>query len=153
MPHGCVGNDPDGCDFTSHLLRVTRATSRSSIGRSPRPPTEPETTVVKDERGRPRTTAPFTWGHDFAAALAQAKTSGKKVFVDFEATWCGPCKTMDEWIWTDADVAARLSDGFVGVKLDGDIEKAIVKRYTVKGYPTMLVLDAAGCNRLRAHGA
>src|SRR5205085_4704603 len=34
--------------------------------------------TVKDERGRPRTTAPFTWSHDFTAALSQAKSSGKK---------------------------------------------------------------------------
>jgi thiol-disulfide isomerase/thioredoxin len=108
--------------------------------------------VVKDERPRPRTTTPFTWGHDFNAALAQAKAAGKKVFVDFEATWCGPCKTMDEWIWTDAQVAAQLGAGYVGVKLDGDIEKALVKRYTVKGYPTMIVLDAAGTESTRAVG-
>jgi thiol:disulfide interchange protein len=108
--------------------------------------------TVAAERGRPRTTAPFSWGHDFTAALAQAKASGKKVFVDFEATWCGPCKTMDEWIWTDADVAARLGAGFVGVKLDGDIEKTIVTRYAVKGYPTMLVLDAAGTEAARGVG-
>jgi thiol-disulfide isomerase/thioredoxin len=108
--------------------------------------------VVRDERTRPRTTTPFTWAHDFDAALAQAKASGKKVFVDFETTWCGPCKTMDQWIWTDAQVAARLSAGYIGVKVDGDIEKALVKRYSVKGYPTMLVLDAAGTESTRAVG-
>ena len=108
--------------------------------------------VVRDERPRPRAATPLTWAHDFDAALAQAKASGKKVFVDFETTWCGPCKTMDQWIWTDAEVAAQLSAGYVGVKLDGDIEKALVKRYTVKGYPTMLVLDAAGTESTRAVG-
>ena len=51
---------------------------------------------------------------------------------------------MDEWIWTDADVAAMLTAGYVGVKLDGDIEKALVKRYAVTGYPTMLIVDGAG---------
>jgi thioredoxin-related protein len=37
-----------------------------------------------------------------------------------------------------------LNKGFVGVKLDGDIEKALVKRFDVKAYPTMVVLDPAG---------
>ena len=51
---------------------------------------------------------------------------------------------MDDWIWTDTDVAALLNAGYVGVKLDGDIEKDLVKRFNVIGYPTMLVLDASG---------
>ena len=51
---------------------------------------------------------------------------------------------MDEWIWTDAAVAARLNQGFVGVKVDADREKALVKRYNITGYPTMLVVDATG---------
>ena len=99
--------------------------------------------MLADERPRPRTKAAFTWSHDLDAAVKQAKASNKKVFIDFETTWCGPCKTMDEWIWTDADVAATLSSGYVGVKLDGDIEKAHVKRFGVAGYPTMVVLDPA----------
>ncbi|HKW00525.1 MAG TPA: thioredoxin family protein [Vicinamibacterales bacterium] len=96
------------------------------------------------ERSRPRTKAPFAWSHRFDEALSAAKSSGKKVFVDFETTWCGPCKSMDDWIWTDTDVAALLNAGYVGVKLDGDIEKDLVKRFNVIGYPTMLVLDASG---------
>lgn len=100
--------------------------------------------VVAAERSRPRAKMPFAWGHDLEAALAQAKPTGRKVIVDFETTWCGPCKSMDEWIWTDAEVAALLKAGFVGVKLDGDVEKALVKRFEIGGYPTVVVLDPTG---------
>jgi thiol-disulfide isomerase/thioredoxin len=112
-----------------------------------RPVTKAEDRLPDDmlatERPRARATTPFTWSHDLTAALAQAKASGKKVFIDFETTWCGPCKTMDDWIWTDAEVAAALNAGYVGVKLDGDIEKAHVKRFEVTGYPTMVILDGS----------
>jgi thiol-disulfide isomerase/thioredoxin len=108
--------------------------------------------LVGPERPRPRATVPFTWGHNLDAALAQAKAGGRKVLIDFETTWCGPCKSMDEWVWTDAEVAALLNANYVGVKLDGDIEKALVKRFTVAGYPTMLVLDAAGTQGPRLLG-
>lgn len=100
--------------------------------------------MVAPERARPRTTSPVTWEHDFETALLRAKTANKKVLIDFETTWCGPCKTMDQWIWTDAEVAGLINAGFVGVKLDGDVEKALVERFKVRGYPTMIVLDPAG---------
>jgi thioredoxin-related protein len=59
---------------------------------------------------------------------------------------------MDDWIWTDADVAALLNAGYVGVKLDGDVEKDLVKRFNVSGYPTMLVLDGSGKELTRIIG-
>jgi len=112
-----------------------------------RPVTKAEDRLPDDmlatERPRPRATAPFTWSHDLDEAIAQAKASRKRVLIDFETTWCGPCKTMDEWIWTDAEVAAALKSGFIGVKLDGDIEKAHVKRFGVTGYPTIVIVDPA----------
>jgi len=121
-----------------------------------RPVTKAEDRMGDDmlavERTRPRATTPFVWGHDLDAALAQAKTAGRKVFIDFETDWCGPCKSMDQWIWTDAEVAALLNAGYVGVKLDGDIEKALVKRFAVGGYPTMIVLEGSGAESWRVVG-
>ena len=108
--------------------------------------------TVAEERGRPRAATPVTWLHDLDEALAAAKAGGRRVLVDFETVWCMPCKTMDQWVWSDAEVAARIDAGFVGVKLDGDLEEAIVDRYEVAGYPTMLILDAEGAVEQRAVG-
>jgi thiol-disulfide isomerase/thioredoxin len=99
------------------------------------------------ERGRPRTTTPFEWRHGrdaYVAAVAQAQSAGRKVLLDFETTWCGPCKQMDEWIWTDREVAGVLNAAYIGVKLDGDVEKDLVKTFKVTGYPAGVILDASG---------
>jgi thiol-disulfide isomerase/thioredoxin len=111
--------------------------------------------LVRDERPRPRTDAPVAWGHGsagFTAALTRAKAEHKLVIVDFEATWCGPCHTMDEWVWNDAEVAAGLRAGYAGVKIDADLEKDLVKRFNPGGYPTMIVLDANGKEVRRVSG-
>jgi thiol-disulfide isomerase/thioredoxin len=103
--------------------------------------------LVADERRRPRASTPFTWSHGnkgFNAALAAARSSGKKILLDFEAVWCGPCHTMDQWIWNDAEVVSELTAGFIGVKIDVDDEKELVKRFNTTGYPTMIILDPTG---------
>jgi thiol-disulfide isomerase/thioredoxin len=133
---------PDGRSVTFAVVDrpITKAEDRA-----------PDDTLAA-ERPRPRTTTPVTWRHDLDEALAAARAEGKRVLVDFETVWCMPCRTMDEWIWTDAEVAAAINAGFVGVKLDGDLEEALVERYEVAGYPTMLILDAEGEVERRAVG-
>jgi len=59
---------------------------------------------------------------------------------------------LDEWVWSDAEVVSVLGAGYVGVKLDGDLEKALATRFNVVGYPTMIVLGPDGKELGRAVG-
>ena len=81
--------------------------------------------------------------HDFEEAEAVAGKEGKALFVDFETTWCGPCKVMDEWVYTADDVVEAASS-IVSVKVDGDERLDLKERFGVTGFPTMILLGPDG---------
>jgi len=89
--------------------------------------------------------------HDFAEAQALAREEAKALFVDFETTWCGPCKTMDEWVYT-ADDVVDASQSVVAVKVDGEEHPDLKDRFGVAGFPTMILLSSVGEELRRASG-
>lgn len=81
-----------------------------------------------------------SFGHDFQLAMAQAKKENKMVFIDFETTWCGPCKIMDKLVYT-ADDVIQATDQMISVKIDGDDYPELAKKFEVKGYPTLILIS------------
>lgn len=84
--------------------------------------------------------------------LAQAKQEGRPVIIDFYATWCSPCRELDEITFHDKQVVKETED-FVMIKLDltsGDnpVYQKLVKKFDVKGVPTLVFLDKNGRERL-----
>lgn len=95
----------------------------------------------------------FRHGPDYAAILAQGKREKKPVFLDFETTWCGPCKAMDQVVYTAADVVdAATKARVIAAKVDGDEYRDLVEKYGVKAYPTLILLGPDGNEIRRAVG-
>ena len=70
------------------------------------------------------------------ANFDELSSGGKALFVDFWATWCGPCKVMDPVV---EKLAARYSDTVVFGKVNVDEEINISSRYQVFSIPTFMV--------------
>ncbi|MGA1608017.1 MAG: thioredoxin family protein [Planctomycetota bacterium] len=109
--------------------------------------TEEEEKTANDrlapDRKAPRAAEPLAFRHDADEALVDAKAAGKQVFLDFETTWCGPCKTMDMLVYPAQAVVTAAQD-LVCIKVDGDERRDLVKRFEVTAYPTLLVLSPDG---------
>jgi len=86
-----------------------------------------------------------------ANAIQEARASGRSVFVDFYAEWCGACKTMDRTTFKDSEVIKAL-DNFVFLKVDTDEYPEAAKFFAVVGMPTFIVLDTSGTEVYRQVG-
>src|SRR5580700_4758162 len=51
---------------------------------------------------------------------SKAKAEHKYIFVDCYATWCGPCKAMDEKVYPKKIIGNLYNKEFISVKLQMD---------------------------------
>ena len=91
--------------------------------------------------------ADIVW-YDYDDGLKLAQKTGKKIFLEFTAKWCGYCKRMHATTFKDPDVIKMFNDNYINVSVDGDSpdtlnidglitsERAMAKEWKVSGYPT-----------------
>lgn len=83
------------------------------------------------------------WYYDLEEAKKVAKASNRKIFVDFYAVWCGPCKLLAAEVFPLPEFK-KLSKDLVFCKIDVDAQPAVSKAYNITAMPTQLVLNADG---------
>jgi thioredoxin-related protein len=106
-------------------------------------------------------TASFThaaagWDDDYDKAIAKAKTEKKLVLLDFTGSdWCGWCVKLDKEVFSKAEFKDFAKSNLVLVEVDFPQGKKLPKKtveqndglktkFGVKGFPTLVLVDAEG---------
>ena len=96
------------------------------------------------------------WTTDYNAALEQAKTDDRRVFLFFTGSdWCSWCKRLNGEILSTPEFQKFAGEKLVLVELDFPKSKAqpaavkaqnakLAQQFKIEGYPTVIVLDSAG---------
>jgi len=91
--------------------------------------------------------------NDLDAALAQSKRTERMLLVWWTAGWCPPCNELKLSVFDQSPFAAH-ADRLVLVAIDGDARGAqtLGERLRVRSYPSTVLLDTQGRERLRFPG-
>lgn len=94
------------------------------------------------------------WVNDIEKAFAEAQAKNLPLLLDFYGIWCPPCNQLDFQVFSQQDFVQFFREKFVGLKLDSDaqISKALMKKYNIKYFPTLLATTKDGDEIMRVLG-
>lgn len=83
---------------------------------------------------------------DSKLVLKAAKQDSKLVFFDFYTVWCGGCKEYEKHTFIDSTFKLYLSKNFYSARINAELvqNKEITKRYSINGYPTIIIANSNG---------
>ncbi len=97
------------------------------------------------------------WTTDYEAAMKLATDEKKNLLIDFTGSdWCGWCIKLDKEVFSHDEFKTGVKDTLVLVEIDYPRDKSkqpkpeiaqnetLKTKYSIKGYPTILLTDEAG---------
>jgi len=93
-----------------------------------------------------------SWRTYAEETLEEARQLNKPVIMDFYATWCTPCRELEEVVFHDSAVVKQAEKDFIMIKIDvtkggNPLHERLLAQYGVKGVPTIVFLNGDGRER------
>jgi len=92
---------------------------------------------------------------NFEDVKQQAEANNRPYFAYFTASWCMPCRMMDETTWQDPNLAEYIDNNYYAVKIDVDNFDGYVykEEFKIVAYPTILLFQPNGTFMKRIEGS
>ncbi len=83
---------------------------------------------------------------DLSVAKERASREGKLIFLDFWASYCTPCRVMEEYTFTHPSVSDYVNENYIPVKVDIQSFDGfdLKNQFDVRLLPTIIVLNSKG---------
>lgn len=88
----------------------------------------------------------INWENDFDVSVEKSKSENKIIMMDIYTDWCGVCKEMDKNTFRNKNIV-DASTNFIALKYNPEKMpngEAILKKYNILGFPTMLFINSDG---------
>ncbi|MEA5459730.1 thioredoxin domain-containing protein [Arcicella sp. LKC2W] len=75
--------------------------------------------------------------------VAKAKAQNKPIFIDFFTTWCGPCKELEQKVYSKPEVIQKMNVSFINFKIDAEKGEGpdLARKFDVSAYPFLVWAD------------
>ncbi|MFN8138733.1 MAG: thioredoxin family protein [Fimbriimonadales bacterium] len=91
------------------------------------------------------------WYHNLDEAYQVAKSTNRMLFVDFNATWCGPCQMYKRSVFTTPQFQA-MGKYYVFVDIDTDEQPDLAQKFGASAIPDLHFLKSDGTEVHRVVG-
>lgn len=84
------------------------------------------------------------WESDLKTAQNLARQTNRLVLIHFGGPWCGPCRMLEQKVFSQPGFGAELAADYVAVKVDPNVERAVAREYGIDRVPTDVIATPSG---------
>jgi protein disulfide-isomerase len=84
------------------------------------------------------------WRTNFDQAKMEAAQTNRLLLLHFTTRTCGPCRALDQNVFSQPHVGPAIEQDFVPVRIDADDAPALAGKYRIDRVPTEIIASADG---------